>query len=235
MNPIWPFWLFWPFRFRPFRPQQSTRSPATLHPPTIALFIGVSVNLPNARRLHAATNEPLSQDRTISCKVHGTLLQPSDIWKAFDFGGKWLYMERYELSEMFKQLGPKGLQLVGFKPQDRLKFYHNLQANPKRPAAPSWPCPVSRRLPDRRLLMLPPEPSAHIPAAVSLPRARLEAQGLGRRLHGFGERNARQASNRHLQVSALGADGRHATRGATAAAERDRSRLAGVCQLPFEC
>lgn len=80
-----------------------------------------------ATKIHSQTNEPLMQERTTICKVHGTVLQPSDIWKAYNFGGKYIYFEPYEIPLMEKALGPKGLQLLGFKPKDRLKFHHNLQ------------------------------------------------------------------------------------------------------------
>jgi len=83
---------------------------------------------PSATKLHAATNEPLTRERTVLCKVHGSVLQESDIFKAWEFGGSMVYFEPYELKHLKSDIGEDGLRLLGFKPAERLKPYHNLRA-----------------------------------------------------------------------------------------------------------
>jgi len=82
---------------------------------------------PSAQKVDARTNEPLLSEKTTMCSVHATVLQASDLYKAWEFGGHWVYFEAHEIKQMMKDLGGSGLHLLGFKPVDRLKPYHNLR------------------------------------------------------------------------------------------------------------
>lgn len=83
---------------------------------------------PTAKKLVARTNEELQSETALNCTVHGHTLQKEDIFKAYDFGGKWVYFDQSEVSRFGQEdgLGSSGLTLLGFKDAARLKLHHNL-------------------------------------------------------------------------------------------------------------
>lgn len=60
---------------------------------------------------------------------NGCPLAPEDIFKAYQFGGQWVYFDATELSSFGQEegLGMPGLILLGFKDADRLKLHHNVR------------------------------------------------------------------------------------------------------------
>ena len=47
-------------------------------------------------------------------QVHATVLQPEDMWKGYNYGGKWVYFEPWELNELGKEEDLKIAQLVEY-------------------------------------------------------------------------------------------------------------------------
>ena len=43
---------------------------------------------PPTKKLEATTNEEIHTTTTRICKVHATVLQPDDLWRGFNYGGK---------------------------------------------------------------------------------------------------------------------------------------------------
>ena len=82
---------------------------------------------PAAKKCHAKTNEELTTSTTIMCKTHGSLLTASDTYRGWDFGGQWALFDHYEVSAFNADLGGRGIRLLGFKPRERLKLYHNMR------------------------------------------------------------------------------------------------------------
>ncbi|KAL1508201.1 hypothetical protein AB1Y20_004320 [Prymnesium parvum] len=82
---------------------------------------------PPAIKLDAATNEEIKTHTMRICNVHGTSLQPVDLWRGYCYGGKWILFEPWELKALGREDSEQGLVLLGFKPRDRLKLYHNMK------------------------------------------------------------------------------------------------------------
>lgn len=83
---------------------------------------------PSAVKVEARTNEELKSQTAVRCLTHGTLIQKTDVYKGYNFGGKWVYFDSDELAGFGKESFAPGLRLLGFKDKDRLKLHHNLGA-----------------------------------------------------------------------------------------------------------
>ena len=79
-------------------------------------------------KMYGPTNEPLNTATTHTDGRSGEQLQESDMWRGFNFGGQWVYFEKWELQQFEqKESGATGLELFGFKPRDALALHHNLE------------------------------------------------------------------------------------------------------------
>ena len=41
--------------------------------------------------------------------------------------GRWVFFEPWEIKDLGKEGGEPGMVLLGFKPRERLKLYHNMK------------------------------------------------------------------------------------------------------------
>jgi len=64
----------------------------------------------------------------ISAQVHATVLHADDLWRGYNFGGKWVFFDTREIKQLGKEDGDPGMVLLGFKDRSRLKLYHNMKA-----------------------------------------------------------------------------------------------------------
>lgn len=76
--------------------------------------------------LDSKTNEPLHTMTQWICQDTGSLLEPYQINKYHMYGGAKVFFKQEEMVEI-KTFGDPGLTLLGFKPMNRLKVYHNLK------------------------------------------------------------------------------------------------------------
>lgn len=83
---------------------------------------------PTSQKLDARTNEPLQSATTTLCNVHGTAISKGDVFRAYNFGGKWAYFDGHEIAGLGREdeLGEPGLTLLGFQDRDTLKLHHNV-------------------------------------------------------------------------------------------------------------
>ena len=81
---------------------------------------------PTAKKVFAKDQQVLKSDTVYVCTASGSRLSKQDMWRGFDFGGRWVYFGPEELREATGDLCPAGLELLGFHARDRLKPYHNL-------------------------------------------------------------------------------------------------------------
>uniref|UniRef100_A0A8C8JR45 DNA helicase n=1 Tax=Oncorhynchus tshawytscha TaxID=74940 RepID=A0A8C8JR45_ONCTS len=82
---------------------------------------------PNAKELYRDNNEPA---HTKTCLYHtqtGSLLLPSDTKRAQVYAGRQIVMEKDEV-DVIKKFSDPGLELIGFKPMERLKLHHHLRS-----------------------------------------------------------------------------------------------------------
>ncbi|CAG04519.1 unnamed protein product, partial [Tetraodon nigroviridis] len=87
--------------------------------------VAVPARVPAAIKLYRETNKQVqSKTRTFHTQT-GSLLLPSEVKKAQVYGGKQIVMERDEVDSIKKFEDP-GLQLIGFKPLERLKIHHHI-------------------------------------------------------------------------------------------------------------
>ena len=88
---------------------------------------------PTAKKLEASSNEELLSQTTLMCSVHGHPLQREDVFKAYEYGGKWVYFDQAELAAFGSEegMGVGGLTLLGFKDAAKLKIHHNLDGKNK--------------------------------------------------------------------------------------------------------
>ena len=85
---------------------------------------------PNSKKLEARSNEELASEMSLTCNVHGHALLREDVFKAYQYGGKWVYFDQSELSGFGSEqgLGESGITLLGFKDRSLLKLHHNIRA-----------------------------------------------------------------------------------------------------------
>ncbi|KAL3907448.1 MAG: hypothetical protein SGPRY_010165 [Prymnesium sp.] len=86
-----------------------------------------SFTKPPTVKLEASSNEMIKTQTMRICKVHGTALQPTDLWSGYCYGGKWIFFEPWELKQFGKEESDTGFVLLGFKARSRLKLYHNMK------------------------------------------------------------------------------------------------------------
>ncbi|KAL9648452.1 hypothetical protein ABK040_014072 [Willaertia magna] len=80
--------------------------------------------------LHADTNRPLKSETKLICEDTGSELLKSDIKYYFEYGNERIEFTADELAQMKKQFsGQPGIKLMGFKPRNRLKVYHNFKTS----------------------------------------------------------------------------------------------------------
>lgn len=80
---------------------------------------------PTSIKVHA--NDPtktLKSDTAHLDTQNGGRLTKSDMWKGYDFGGRWVYFEHGEVANETAALCAPGLQLLGFHDEGWLKAYH---------------------------------------------------------------------------------------------------------------
>ncbi|CAB1319551.1 unnamed protein product [Coregonus sp. 'balchen'] len=82
---------------------------------------------PNAIKLYRDNNEPVRTKTRLYHTQTGSLLLPSDTKKAQVYAGKQIVMEKDEV-DVIKKFSDPGLELIGFKPMERLKLHHHLRS-----------------------------------------------------------------------------------------------------------
>ncbi|KAL0983994.1 hypothetical protein UPYG_G00135630 [Umbra pygmaea] len=82
---------------------------------------------PNAIKLYKDNNEPVLTKTRMYHTQTGSLLLPSDTKRAQVYAGKQIVMEKDEV-DVIKKFSDPGLELIGFKPMDRLKLHHHLRS-----------------------------------------------------------------------------------------------------------
>ncbi|CAB1349268.1 unnamed protein product [Coregonus sp. 'balchen'] len=82
---------------------------------------------PNAIKLYRDNNEPVCTKTRLYHPQTGSLLLPSDTKKAQVYAGRQIVMEMDEV-DVIKTFSDQGLELIGFKPMERLKLHHHLRS-----------------------------------------------------------------------------------------------------------
>lgn len=85
------------------------------------------IKLPPAQLLNAENNKPLSTTVKYVCTQSGIELYPKDIGTYLPLGNMKVEFTKDEMNSI-KTFGEPSLVLIGFKPKDRLKIYHNIKA-----------------------------------------------------------------------------------------------------------
>jgi len=76
--------------------------------------------------LDSKTNEPLNCVTQFICSETGAVLEDHQIKTYHLYGGEKVFFKKEEMKQL-KDFGEPSFTLMGFKPQDRLKFYHNVK------------------------------------------------------------------------------------------------------------
>ena len=80
---------------------------------------------PTTTKVHASDpTKSLKSDTAHLDTQNGGRLTKSDMWKGYDFGGRWVYFEHGEVAGATAALCAPGLQLLGFHDEGWLKAYH---------------------------------------------------------------------------------------------------------------
>jgi ATP-dependent DNA helicase 2 subunit 1 len=66
-------------------------------------------------------------DSRYVCEDTGTLLLPSQMQHAIEYGGERVVFSSLELQTIKRTAAEQGLEVLGFKPRAALKFYHNIK------------------------------------------------------------------------------------------------------------
>ncbi|KAK6301763.1 hypothetical protein J4Q44_G00278160 [Coregonus suidteri] len=82
---------------------------------------------PNAIKLYRDNNEPVLTKTRLYHTQTGSLLLPSDTKRAQVYASKQIVMEKDEV-DVIKKFSNPGLDLIGFKPMERLKLHHHLRS-----------------------------------------------------------------------------------------------------------
>ncbi|XP_023849095.1 X-ray repair cross-complementing protein 5 [Salvelinus sp. IW2-2015] len=82
---------------------------------------------PNADKLYRDNNEPVHTKTRLYHTQTGSLLLPSDTKRAQVYAGRQIVMEKDEV-DVIKKFSDPGLELIGFKPMERLKLHHQLRS-----------------------------------------------------------------------------------------------------------
>uniref|UniRef100_A0A4W5R808 DNA helicase n=1 Tax=Hucho hucho TaxID=62062 RepID=A0A4W5R808_9TELE len=82
---------------------------------------------PNAKKLYRDNNEPVHTKTRLYHTQTGSLLLPSDTKRAQVYAGRQIVMEKDEV-DVIKKFSNPGLDLIGFKPMERLKLHHHLRS-----------------------------------------------------------------------------------------------------------
>ena len=77
-------------------------------------------------KLFALDNTLLMSESLQRDASTGAVLDKGDVFKGYNYGGKWVFFEPYELQSFGKEGFAPGLTLLGFKDASRLKLQHNL-------------------------------------------------------------------------------------------------------------
>lgn len=85
------------------------------------------IKLPSAQLLNAENNKPLSTTVKYICTESQSELYPKDIGTYLPLGNTKVEFTKEEMNAI-KTFGEPSLVLIGFKPKDRLKIYHNVKA-----------------------------------------------------------------------------------------------------------
>ncbi|TRY77519.1 hypothetical protein DNTS_028238 [Danionella cerebrum] len=79
-----------------------------------------------AVKLYRETNEPVRTKTRLFHTQTGGILLPNDTKRAQVYGQKQIVMEKDEVDGI-RKFGDPGLELIGFKPMDRLKLHHHIR------------------------------------------------------------------------------------------------------------
>ncbi|XP_010893805.2 X-ray repair cross-complementing protein 6 [Esox lucius] len=82
---------------------------------------------PNPIKLFKDNNEPVRTKTRLYHTQTGSLLLPSDTKRAQVYASKQIVMEKDEV-DVIKKFSDPGLELIGFKPMERLKLHHHLRS-----------------------------------------------------------------------------------------------------------
>uniref|UniRef100_A0A8C7UMY0 DNA helicase n=2 Tax=Oncorhynchus mykiss TaxID=8022 RepID=A0A8C7UMY0_ONCMY len=82
---------------------------------------------PNAIKLYRDNNEPVRTKTRLYHTQTGSLLLPSDTKRVQVYAGRQIVMEKDEV-DVIKKFSDPGLELIGFKPMERLKLHHHLRS-----------------------------------------------------------------------------------------------------------
>lgn len=85
------------------------------------------IKLPAAQLLNAENNKPLSTTVKYICTETQSELYPKDIGTYLPLGNMKVEFTKEEMNTI-KTFGEPSLVLIGFKPKERLKIYHNVKA-----------------------------------------------------------------------------------------------------------
>lgn len=85
------------------------------------------IKLPAGLNLNAENNKIVNPTVKYLCEATGTELYEKDIGFYLPLGEKKIEFTKDEM-EWIKDFGEPSLVLIGFKPKDRLKLYHNIKA-----------------------------------------------------------------------------------------------------------
>eukprot|EP00123_Amoebidium_parasiticum_P010469 comp20126_c0_seq1/m.24846 comp20126_c0_seq1/g.24846 ORF comp20126_c0_seq1/g.24846 comp20126_c0_seq1/m.24846 type:complete len:641 (-) comp20126_c0_seq1:400-2322(-) len=99
----------------------------------LEIGVGVYKLISEAKRnpfvwLERETNAELKLVTRNICPTTGAALTAHDLAKGYEYGGEMVHFEADEARQI-KQSDIPGLVLLGFKPIDRLKIYHNIRTN----------------------------------------------------------------------------------------------------------
>lgn len=80
-----------------------------------------------AATLDSRNLQPVKTDSRYVCEDTGTLLLPTQMTHAIEYGGERISFTSAELLAIKRTAAEQGLELLGFKPRAALKFHHNVK------------------------------------------------------------------------------------------------------------
>lgn len=83
--------------------------------------------MPSGLNLNAENNKIVKTSVKYLCETTGTELYEKDIGRYLELGENKVEFTQEEMVRI-KEFGEPSLVLIGFKPKDRLKVYHNIKA-----------------------------------------------------------------------------------------------------------
>jgi len=81
---------------------------------------------PTAKKVQSESNKPLQTTSKLVCEETGVALYRNQIGSYYPLGGEKVRLDQAEMKKI-KNFGTNGMKLMGFKPRDYLKVYHNIK------------------------------------------------------------------------------------------------------------